>query len=212
MMGNGQQKRWKGRTLQDTYTSTENKTSTPDSSAETENEQNQVEAEESAIVTENEEPQKRRANRRKKVDEDTATRKLVVKVANKTLEIMDLQGTAREVLSNIIPGSNGDIAKTVASIISAPSKKYGTPLHDVLYVEDSLGQDPVDVLVEIASWEEARLKEAWNVLRLLGIVSKTAKLNVNQIHASRQFMDTVQKAELTQQAKADINAVLEILK
>ncbi|MGP5015098.1 hypothetical protein ACTXJX_14945 [Glutamicibacter ardleyensis] len=198
--------------MQDTDNSTETANYSAGEAMEQSDVQERVEVREATVETATPESRKRRSNGRKKADEDTATRKLVIKVVNKTLELNELQGTAREVLSNIIPGTNGDIAKTVASIISAPSKKYGTPLHDVLYVEDSFAEDPLDVLVEIASWEESRLKDAWNVLRLLDIVSKSAKLHTNPIHASRQFMETVQKAELSDQTKADINAVLAILK
>ncbi|MGP5048048.1 hypothetical protein [Glutamicibacter ardleyensis] len=158
-------------------------------------------------------PKKRSARARKKSDdEEAATRRFAVKIATKTLELNALEGTAREVLTSIIPGTHGDIPKTVASIVSTPAKKYGTPLLDVIHVYDNLGEDPVDLLVEIASWETDRLKEAWNALRLLGVISKNAKLNASLIHASKQFMQTVQEADLEEQTLEDIKTVLNILK
>ena len=158
-------------------------------------------------------PKKRGARARKKNDdEEAATRRFAVKIATKTLELNALEGTARNVLTSIIPGTHGDIPKTVASIISAPSKKYGTPLLDVIYVHDNLGEDPVELLVEIASWEADRLKEAWNALRLLGVISKSAKLHASLIHASKQFMQTVHEADLNEQTLGDIKTVLNILK
>lgn len=158
-------------------------------------------------------PKKRSARARKKNDdEEAATRRFAIKIATKTLELNALEGTAREVLTSIIPGTHGDIPKTVASIVSAPSKKYGTPLLDVTYVYENLGKDPVELLVEIASWEGDRLKDAWNALRLLGIISKNAKLNPSLIHGSKQFMETVQEANLDGQVLDDIKTVLNILK
>lgn len=80
------------------------------------------------------------------------------------------------------------------------------------YVYENLGKDPVELLVEIASWEGDRLKDAWNALRLLGIISKNAKLNPSLIHGSKQFMETVQEANLDGQVLDDIKTVLNILK
>ncbi|MGP5523475.1 hypothetical protein ACTXM3_09275 [Glutamicibacter arilaitensis] len=158
-------------------------------------------------------PKKRSTRSRKKNDdEEAATRRFAVKIATKTLELNELEGTAREVLTSIIPGTHGDIPKTVASIVSAPAKKYGTPLMDVKYIHANLNQDPVELLVEIASWESDRLKEAWNALRLLGVISKNAKQNSNLIHASRQLMQTVEGADLSEQTLEDIETVLSILK
>ncbi|MGP4994606.1 hypothetical protein [Glutamicibacter ardleyensis] len=182
-------------------------------SSESETKQGEPEAKASASTGDATEPKKRSTRARKKADdEEGATRRFAVKVANKALELNALEGTAREVLSSIIPGTNGDIAKTVASIVSTPAKKYGTPLLDVTYVHENLDKDPVELLVEIASWEGDRLKDAWNALRLLGVVSKNAKLNASLIHASKQFMETVQNADLSEQTFGDIKTVLDILK